>query len=416
MGKLFLDERNLQQQGMNAQNIATLRALTEFANLQATVVEHSAILDPLIALNTYGLLAYTANDAFATRTITGPAAGITIANGDGVTANPTLALANDLAAVEGLSGTGIAVRTATDTWTTRSLVAPAAGFSITNPSGIAGDFTFALANGLASLEAASSTGSIYYYSAADTWSPVTIGSGVTFSGGTLSATGLGGTVTSVSVVTANGVSGSVANATTTPAITLTLGAITPTSVAASGTVTGSNLSGTNTGDQVEASNAETWAGSSTTKFIGPNRFFAAEAPQTATSSATITLDGTAGLNFDITLDTNTTLANPSNFQVGRSGRIRITQDGTGGRAMLFGSNWRFAGGAPSLTSAASAIDVITYFVWTSSFIIASMSNDYAVSTGTGNLLLGGDMSTSFGDALLLGGDMTDGNDRLRINA
>ena len=58
-----------------------------------------------------------------------------------------------------------------------------------------------------------------------------------------------GTVTSVSVATANGVSGSVATSTTTPAITLALGAITPSSVAASGTVTGSNLSGTNTGDQ-----------------------------------------------------------------------------------------------------------------------------------------------------------------------
>lgn len=40
-----------------------------------------------------------------------------------------------------------------------------------------------------------------------------------------------GTVTSVSVATANGVSGTVANPTTTPAITLTLGAITPSSVA-----------------------------------------------------------------------------------------------------------------------------------------------------------------------------------------
>ena len=38
------------------------------------------------------------------------------------------------------------------------------------------------------------------------------------------------------------------NDTTTPSITITLGAITPTSVAAAGTVTGSNLSGTNTGD------------------------------------------------------------------------------------------------------------------------------------------------------------------------
>jgi hypothetical protein len=58
-----------------------------------------------------------------------------------------------------------------------------------------------------------------------------------------------GTVTNVSVVAANGVSGVVANPTTTPAITLTLGAVTPTSVAAVGTVSGSNLSGTNTGDQ-----------------------------------------------------------------------------------------------------------------------------------------------------------------------
>ncbi len=64
-------------------------------------------------------------------------------------------------------------------------------------------------------------------------SAVTIGSGLSFNGTTLSATGGGtGTVTSVSVVTANGVSGSVATATTTPAITLTLGAITPTSVSA----------------------------------------------------------------------------------------------------------------------------------------------------------------------------------------
>ncbi len=59
----------------------------------------------------------------------------------------------------------------------------------------------------------------------------------------------GGTVTSVSVTTANGVSGSVATATTTPAITLTLGAITPTTIVASSTIAGSNLSGTNTGDQ-----------------------------------------------------------------------------------------------------------------------------------------------------------------------
>lgn len=58
-----------------------------------------------------------------------------------------------------------------------------------------------------------------------------------------SAGGGSGTVTSVSVVTANGVSGSVATATTTPAITLTLGAITPSAVQISG-LTASEIVGT----------------------------------------------------------------------------------------------------------------------------------------------------------------------------
>lgn len=52
-----------------------------------------------------------------------------------------------------------------------------------------------------------------------------------------------GTVTSVSVVTANGVSGSVATSTTTPAITLTLGSITPSAVQISG-LTASEIVGT----------------------------------------------------------------------------------------------------------------------------------------------------------------------------
>lgn len=78
-----------------------------------------------------------------------------------------------------------------------------------------------------------------------------------------------GTVTSVSVTTANGVSGSVATATTTPAISLTLGAITPTtvnSVTISGAstptlaVTGTTaVSGTNTGDNATNSTSNTYA-------------------------------------------------------------------------------------------------------------------------------------------------------------
>lgn len=65
---------------------------------------------------------------------------------------------------------------------------------------------------------------------------------------TWQAAGTGsGTVSTVSITTANGVSGSVANATTAPAITLTLGAITPSSVTSSGvisTATGFAMPGT----------------------------------------------------------------------------------------------------------------------------------------------------------------------------
>lgn len=56
-----------------------------------------------------------------------------------------------------------------------------------------------------------------------------------------------GTVTNVSVVSSNGVSGSVSNPTTTPAITLTLGNITPASVNATGFLLGSNFSGSSSG-------------------------------------------------------------------------------------------------------------------------------------------------------------------------
>jgi hypothetical protein len=86
------------------------------------------------------------------------------------------------------------------------------------------------------------TGDILYASGSNTLSKLPLGSaGKVLSvnaGGTQIEWGVAGTgtVTTVSVVTANGVSGSVATATTTPAITLTLGAITPSSVTVSGRV------------------------------------------------------------------------------------------------------------------------------------------------------------------------------------
>jgi hypothetical protein len=91
-----------------------------------------------------------------------------------------------LAALGGLdSSAGILVQTGADTFVKRTLTAPAAGFTITNPAGTAGNPTFVLANDLAALEALSGTNTLYYRSAADTWTAVTIGGMLSFSGGTL---------------------------------------------------------------------------------------------------------------------------------------------------------------------------------------------------------------------------------------
>lgn len=107
---------------------------------------------------TSGGLFKTAANTWALRTLTAPAAGISVTNGDGVSGNPTIVLANDLAALEGLATSGFAARTGTDTWAIRSLTAPAAGFTITNPAGTAGDPTFVLADDLAALEGMAGTG------------------------------------------------------------------------------------------------------------------------------------------------------------------------------------------------------------------------------------------------------------------
>jgi hypothetical protein len=155
-------------------------------------------------LSSTGLVVRTGDGTATTRTLTGPTFGIAVTNGNGISGNPTLALGDDLAALELLGSTGFAVRTATNTWAQRSLTAPAAGLTISNNDGVSGNPTFALADDLAALEALSGTNTIYYRSAASTWTAVTIGANLTFSAGTLSASG-GGSVTGPGSSTDNAV-------------------------------------------------------------------------------------------------------------------------------------------------------------------------------------------------------------------
>lgn len=72
------------------------------------------------------------------------------------------------------------------TVTSVNLTAPAAGITVSGgPITTSGSITLALADDLAALEALSGTNTIYYRSAASTWSAVTVGTGLGFSAGTL---------------------------------------------------------------------------------------------------------------------------------------------------------------------------------------------------------------------------------------
>jgi hypothetical protein len=95
-----------------------------------------------------------------------------------------------------------------------------------------------------------------------------------------------------------------------------------------------------------------------------------------TSASTITPNFATSNNFSLTLATNATLANPTNIVAGQSGVIAITQDGTGSRTLAYGSYFKFADAtAPTLTTTSGAVDVLVYYVESSTRITASLINN-----------------------------------------
>ena len=71
-----------------------------------------------------------------------------------------------------------------------------------------------------------------------------------------------------------------------------------------------------------------------------------------------------------TLTGNVTLANPTTETVGQSGFITFIQDGTGSRTVALGTDYETAGGAGlTLTSTASATDIVPYVVVASGRIL-----------------------------------------------
>jgi len=107
------------------------------------------------------------------------------------------------------SSTGLVAQTGSTTYAARTLTAPPAGIAVTNGSGVAGNPTLALANDLSALEGLSCTGCIPYRSAADTWGSVTVNSNLSFSGGVLDVVSAPKWTTSRTLTLGTDLSGSV---------------------------------------------------------------------------------------------------------------------------------------------------------------------------------------------------------------
>lgn len=94
--------------------------------------------------------------------------------------------------------------------------------------------------------------------------------------------------------------------------------------------------------------------------------------------ANVAVDMSGGFNFTVTLAGNRNIDNPSNAKPGQSGILIIKQDGTGSRTATWSSNWKFPGGTdPTLSTTASATDVVSYFVESSTSVLGSIAKAFA---------------------------------------
>lgn len=125
--------------------------------------------------------------------------------------------------------------------------------------------------------------------------------------------------------------------------------------------------GTNVDIHVEASNANMTGLTQDAITLGSGALlhvpFDGRRQTNGAATGAIAIDFEAGQVVELTLTGNVTISGPAHFIVGQTYYVRIVQDGTGGRVVTWGANWK---GSPAINAAAGKATWTTWYADSSS--------------------------------------------------
>ena len=134
-------------------------------------------------------------------------------------------------------------------------------------------------------------------------------------------------------------------------------AITTTGTITAGTLTATTITNHIIGTDVQAFDTDTAKLDTAQEWTKTQNFNAT----TLTDGANISWDASANQVASVTLEANRTLDNPTNMKDGATYILTVKQDETGSRTLAYGTAYKWPGSAtPTLSTAASAIDILTF--------------------------------------------------------
>ena len=100
-----------------------------------------------------------------------------------------------------------------------------------------------------------------------------------------------------------------------------------------------------------------------------------------TDAVSVVVNMALGNNFALTLAGNRTLSAPAGVTPGQTGHIYLVQDGTGSRTLAYNNAYVFVSGtAPTLSTAANAVDLLVYNAQTTTAISTLVVKAFSTAT------------------------------------